>query len=67
MREALIWLSLFLWKIQKKYWLDLRTLFLKLKSTRIGTIVEETKFRLLEIVKENSQFINSNSLRLILF
>lgn len=59
---------LFLWKTRKRDWLDPRTPLLKLQSTRIGTVVEKGfKFLLLQIVKENIQFINSYSLRLILF
>lgn len=67
MRQVLIRLSLFLWKTKKKDWLDLSTLFLKLKSTRISTMVEDFKFLVLELVQENVRFINSYSLRLILF
>ena len=66
--EVLIRLSLFLWKTQEGDWLELRTPFLKVESTGIVIIVEKGfKFLLLEIVKENIQFINSYSLKLILF
>lgn len=67
-RESCWEVSLISVENSKKDWLDPRTPLLKLQSTRIGTVVEKGfKFLLLEIVKENIQFINSYSLRLILF
>lgn len=68
MREVLIRLSLFLWKTPERDWLELRTSLLKVKSTGIVTIAEKgVAFLLLEIAKENLQFTNSYSLRLISF
>lgn len=68
MREILIRLSLFLWKTRERDWLELRTSLLKVKSTGIVITAEEgIAFLLLGIAKENIQFINGYSLRLISF
>lgn len=68
MRRVLIRLSLILWKTHERDWLDLRIPFLKVKSTAVLTIaVKGITFLLSEIAKENFQYINSYSLKLILF
>lgn len=68
MGEVLIRLSLVLREMQERDWLELKTPLLKVKRTGIVTIAEKgVEFLLLEIAKESIQFINSYSLRLILF